>query len=630
MATLLLAAAGAALGGGMGGTVAGLSMAVLGKAVGATVGSIIDQRLMGLGSETVEAGKVDRFRVMGSSEGAALPRVFGRVRVAGQLIWSSRFLERVSTESVGGKGGGGGGQKVEQYSYSVSVAVALCEGEVLRVGRIWADGQVLDQKGVTFRLHRGDEGQLPDPLIAAIEGADAAPAYRGTAYVVIEDLELAPYGNRIPQFNFEVFRRAEPGAGVARSPALDVRGVALVPGTGEYSLATEKVRFKRGKGNSVILNIHNDRGLPDLVVSLDQLEAELPASRAVSLVVSWFGDDLRCGRCLLQPKVEQNGEDGEEIAWRVSGRVRDNAVVVSRLDGRPMFGGTPADRDRDPGDPGDARPRAGGDVLSVHPDGHPGGQRAGRSVDGCGGPAAGAVAGADHAGRGARAAGVGGQDRGGGVGGGGVLRDASAGDFDPRGIRWGITGRSEWSLSAVHPALCASVRAGGGRGCLLHRLGDAVADAGARTGRPAIRRCASCRHWPRRCGRCWGRARRSAMRRTGRSISDTSRRTGRATCSIISIRSGRMPTSISSASTTTCRFRTGATGRSMRMPPPGRSMTSAIWPAISRAARGSTGTMPDAAGREAQVADADHRWRLWRGLGPSLQGYRVLVVEPAS
>ncbi len=343
MATLLLSAAGAALGGAVGGSVAGLSSLVLGKAIGATLGSVIDQRMMGLGSQTVETGRVDRFRVMGSSEGLPLPRVFGRVRVAGQLIWSRRFLERVNTENVGGKGGRGGAE-VKEYSYTVSVALALCEGEVLRIGRIWADGQVLDQKEIGLRLHRGGEDQLPDPLIAAIEGAANAPAYRGTAYVVIEDLELASFGNRIPQFNFEVFRRPEPGAGVAGAPGLDVRGVALVPGTGEYSLATEKVRFKRGKGNSVVLNIHNDRGLPDLVASLDQLEAELPNNRAVSLVVSWFGDDLRCGRCTLRPKVEQTGEDGEEISWRSSGRVRSNAAVVSRLQGRPVFGGTPADR----------------------------------------------------------------------------------------------------------------------------------------------------------------------------------------------------------------------------------------------------------------------------------------------
>ena len=129
MATLLLSAAGSALGGALGGTVAGLGTAVLGKAVGATLGAAIDQRLLGTGSEPVETGRVERFRVMGSSEGAPLARVFGRVRVAGQLIWSSRFLESVNEEEVGGKGGGGA--TMREYSYSVSIAVALCEGQVL-------------------------------------------------------------------------------------------------------------------------------------------------------------------------------------------------------------------------------------------------------------------------------------------------------------------------------------------------------------------------------------------------------------------------------------------------------------------------------------------------------------------
>ena len=35
------------------------------------LGSALDQRLLGLGSAPVETGRVDRFRVMGSSEGVA-------------------------------------------------------------------------------------------------------------------------------------------------------------------------------------------------------------------------------------------------------------------------------------------------------------------------------------------------------------------------------------------------------------------------------------------------------------------------------------------------------------------------------------------------------------------------------
>jgi hypothetical protein len=232
---------------------------------------------------------------------------------------------------------------VREHSYSISLAVALCEGEAVRIGRVWADGQALDLSTVSWRLHPGSEEQAPDPLIAAIEGAEEAPAYRGTAYVVFENLELAPFGNRIPQFNFEVFRRPAPAAGLPRPAALDVRGVALVPGTGEYALATTPVLFRHGKGRSVFANVNNDRGRPDLVVSLEQMEAELPAAKAVSLVVSWFGDDLRCDRCALRPAVEQAEADGRGMPWRVSGIGRDAAERVSRLDGRPVFGGTPAD-----------------------------------------------------------------------------------------------------------------------------------------------------------------------------------------------------------------------------------------------------------------------------------------------
>lgn len=341
MATMVLAAAGSALGGVLGSSVAGLGTAAIGKAIGATLGNALDQQLLGAGSQVVETGKTDRFRIMGSSEGTPIARVFGRYRIAGQLIWSSRFLEKVSESDTGGKGGGG---TMREYRYSVSLAVALCEGEVSRIGRIWADGTILDQSTVVVELHDGSEDQAPDPLIETIEGAGLAPAYRGTAYVVFKDLDLTPFGNRIPQFNFEVFRRPESGGdGVLRSPWQDVRGVALIPGTGEYSLATEPVYYRRENGDNVVTNVHNDQGAADIEVSLDQLRAELPGVESVSLVVSWFGNDLRCGQCQLVPAVEQKVDDGDRMPWRVSSQTRSMAKSVSRKDGRPIFGGTPAD-----------------------------------------------------------------------------------------------------------------------------------------------------------------------------------------------------------------------------------------------------------------------------------------------
>jgi hypothetical protein len=343
MATIILSAVGTSLGGALGGGLLGLSSAVIGRAVGATLGRVIDQRILGQGSQTVETGRVERFRLTGASEGAPLARVHGRARVAGQVIWATRFREQVA-ESGGGKGGPPA-PRVRSYSYSVSVAVALCEGEIAGIGRIWADGTEVAREGLNLRVYAGGAGQLPDPLIEAVEGEGRAPAYRGTAYVVLEDLDLGRFGNRMPQLNFEVFRPAPAELeGVAPDPARAVRAVALIPGTGEYALATTPVHYEMGPGDNRSANIHTPDGRTDLPVSLDRLGAELPACEAVSLVVCWFGDDLRCGECELRPKVEQRALDGVGMPWSVTGLDRAGARELAKLAGRPVYGGTPSDR----------------------------------------------------------------------------------------------------------------------------------------------------------------------------------------------------------------------------------------------------------------------------------------------
>jgi hypothetical protein len=345
MATLILAAAGSAVGGAIGGAVLGLPMAIVGRAVGATIGQAIDQQLLGAGSTAVEAGRIERFRLTGASEGAPVQRVWGRMKVAGQVIWATRFRETGSTSRTGGgKGGGRRGARVTTYSYSISLAVALCQGPATRIGRVWADGMELDLGTVTLRFYPGDEVQLPDPKIAAVEGAGNAPAYRGIAYAVFEDLDLAPFGNRVPQFTFEVFRAARPVAPTAPGrPADLIEGVAMIPGTGEYALATTPVHYPSGPGAGVSANVNTLSGLTDFETSLVALGEEVPNCRSVVFVVSWFGTDLRCAECRIEPRVEQTGQDGRGMAWRVSGIARPAATEVSRLDGRPVYGGTPAD-----------------------------------------------------------------------------------------------------------------------------------------------------------------------------------------------------------------------------------------------------------------------------------------------
>jgi len=342
MATLVLSAAGAAVGAGFGGSVLGLSGAVIGRAVGATIGRSIDQRILGGGSEAVEQGRVSRFQVTGASDGAAVARVWGRMRVGGQVIWASRFQETAQRSGGGGKGAPR--STSTSYSYSVSLAIALCQGPALRVGRVWADGIEIAVGSLDLRFYSGDDSQMPNPKIEAVEGAGQAPTYRGVAYVVIEDLDLSRFGNRVPQFSFEVICRAVSAQSDASDMAGCVQAVALIPGTGEYALATTKVSFQDGPGVRAAANVHSVEDKTDFSLSLHCLGEELPRCGSVSLVVSWFAGDLRCGHAQVRPKVDQNTQDGVEMPWVVAGVNRNEAQVLAQRDGRAIYGGTPADR----------------------------------------------------------------------------------------------------------------------------------------------------------------------------------------------------------------------------------------------------------------------------------------------
>ncbi len=343
MATILLSAAGAAIGGSLGGSVLGLSMTALGRFAGASLGRAIDQSIMGAGSSTVEQGKVERFRLTSSGEGDPVAQLFGRMRVAGQVIWATQFSESVTT--TGGGKGAPSGPKTNAYTYSVSLAIGLCEGVISGVGRVWADGVEVNPDDLGMRVYTGSQDQMPDPKIEAVEGAGQVPAYRGTAYLVLEDLDLAQFGNRVPQFEFEVMRPAQPeGVDAGEDIAHAVQAVAMMPGSGEYALATSPVRFDYGAGQSALANVNTPAGKADFSVATERLQTELPNLKASSLIVSWFGSDLRCGDCEIKPKVEQTTHDAAEMPWVVAGQSRATAEAVERdVTDRPVYGGTPAD-----------------------------------------------------------------------------------------------------------------------------------------------------------------------------------------------------------------------------------------------------------------------------------------------
>jgi Putative phage tail protein len=191
MATLILTAVGTALGGPIGG------------AIGAIAGQALDAELFKPAAR--QGPRLTDLAVQTSTYGAQVPKLFGRMRVAGTVAWATDLIETKKTQS-----NGKGRAATETYSYSASFAVLLSARRIARVQRIWADGKLL--RGAAgdlkvelgaLRVHNGDLDQSVDPLIASAEGADTS-AWRGSAYAVFEGLQLADYGNRIPSLSFEV------------------------------------------------------------------------------------------------------------------------------------------------------------------------------------------------------------------------------------------------------------------------------------------------------------------------------------------------------------------------------------------------------------------------------------------
>lgn len=338
MSTLVLQAVDKVVGG-----VAGSAASLLGSAVSGLFGgsSGADRIRFTTGPRLTE------MQGLASQEGAPIPRLYGRARLGGQVIWATRFEEVVTTTfGVERSSGRSGGKSMRRsatqttvsttYSYFANLAIGLCEGPIAYVRRVWADGREVDLTTFTMRLHQGSETQEPDPLILAKEGAGNAPAYRGLAYVVLERLPLAPYGNRVPQFSFEVVRPVGP-----LGPA--IRSVCLIPGATEFGYDPGPVARILGLGKSVPENVHQFARTSDVLASLDALQALCPNLTHVSVVASWFGTDLRAGQCRIEPRVDLRAKATSGAQWSVAGLGRFTAAEVSRAGGAAAYGGTPSD-----------------------------------------------------------------------------------------------------------------------------------------------------------------------------------------------------------------------------------------------------------------------------------------------
>jgi hypothetical protein len=94
---------------------------------------------------------------------------------------------------------------------SLEEEIPLTE-ETAGIGRIWGDAKLLrDESGNAdrveggIRIYLGDQEQLPDSVVEANESF--ASGHRGLAHVFFDTFQLADFGNRPPNLQFEVIER---------------------------------------------------------------------------------------------------------------------------------------------------------------------------------------------------------------------------------------------------------------------------------------------------------------------------------------------------------------------------------------------------------------------------------------
>ncbi len=201
----------------------GPSGAYYGLVIGAGLGGLIDPPK----GPNLQGPRLNDLRTQTSTYGAVIGRDYGTIAHTGNLFWleNNQLKETKTTKSVSGKGGSSSKSTTYTYSATFAVGFAKCKRPFLGVRRIWIGpklifdaaspapaavaasnrffgrsnflNQVIPPPAPPFAIYLGSDDQLPDPRMQATLGINNTPAFRGLAYIVFYDLQLAEYQNSL-------------------------------------------------------------------------------------------------------------------------------------------------------------------------------------------------------------------------------------------------------------------------------------------------------------------------------------------------------------------------------------------------------------------------------------------------
>ncbi|QJC27691.1 hypothetical protein ANPL_03105 [Anaplasma platys] len=280
-----------------------------------------------------------------STYGKTIPKVYGTGKVDGSVIWSLPI--RYSRQKVVSTSGKGGKRKEKtSTSCSVTLAIAICSGPINRLSKIWANGKPVALDELRYRLYLGTENQEPDRKI--LESEEHAPAYRGLAYLVVEELPLQSYNDTIPHFSFEV--TAYTGKSLRNHVTQKILEIHTV-GFGAWAYDTNiqtRIPITTVNGKEIPFGEAtkiNGKGKSSYAIQgLDQLQSTLPNVQWIAVSVHWFASVPDIKHCILKPGTVRNaGFRMASDSWQVANYTAATACEISATSLDTWPGETPSD-----------------------------------------------------------------------------------------------------------------------------------------------------------------------------------------------------------------------------------------------------------------------------------------------
>lgn len=295
---------GGVVGGVIGYFVGGPAGAVYGFGIGAGIGAYVDPMV-------VRGPRLGDAVVQTSSVGGVIADGYGTFPTAGNIIWASPVIER--KKKSGGKGGGGG--STETYHYYRSYAIGVCRGPINGFLMVKRNGKIVyDERPGGFghsekwlekvEFHYGTEDQMPSPVMVAHLGVDNVPAFRGLAYIVVQEDDVTYTSGAVPQYEFvvqklpDVYFTTEPYPQSVKSDPVFSR-VDLVKGTlrevmKHHGLETEELGAEVSLTDGVlkvVYKVYNNWETEEIETVLGLVSGELVDKlRAFGVV----GEEAQC------------------------------------------------------------------------------------------------------------------------------------------------------------------------------------------------------------------------------------------------------------------------------------------------------------------------------------------------